>query len=884
MENSGSSFSHQKLFVCLYSDPNFFALSILENLLSKNCLVNIITEDINGWKKLTINLNRTKFGVTQLGNNFVKQKYKYAIYLGGFLKTEKTYDGYKNFLEDGSIQNIKSAAIFPFEKFDFDVSKSLPINDNLSIVYIGDLFGPRMDLGSDLFVSATFRQMLFERKLIAGIGESFYPIFASDAAKTISNWLFSFGPYGKEIFLLGPRISATDFWAENKKMVTDLELKYEEDIPVRQIPRGYEIRFMECNIPFALSETYKWITQSWKKEKVARKSPRIKFRKIRKPKPLPKPIKRAGMVLALILLMPFFTTIVSVTTLYISYKQFIGGSKVNLENRMLLTKTVFVIGKEESRVLANVPILGRLYKETEFISWIGENVSDMAVETDPLIENSRTLFEKVLGDEVYDPVGPSSEIKNTLASFYTKISLIQIETKSTSEKGIMAAKILSSKINFERLKAITSNGEVLADNLPKILGSDQKKSYLILFQNNMELRPTGGFIGSFGVTNFDSGRMNELIVNDVYSADGQLKGHIEPPGPIKNYLGEANWFLRDSNWDPDFPTSAQRAEWFLDKETDQKVDGVVSVDLELVREILRYTGPIFLPDFNLEITDANLYEKTQAEVQDDFFPGTHKKASFLTALSRNLLNEIGKLNDQQKVHVLKTIFDNLEGRHVQLYLHDVNSENAISEIGWGGEVRTPSCGTFCSPDFVGLAEANLGVNKANYFIKRNVSLDVKLTPQYSIKKLTLNLSNSANPALGLTGKYKAYIRILVPDSSTLIGVRNVVGTEAQGLSSETVEIKDRKEIGVITEVFGGQKQKIEFSWQTPIENPSAFTTYGFYIRKQAGVSDDPWTLNVISAIGKLDSNPGFSLTRDSVYTYNMILRKDAVVLFKWKNE
>jgi len=117
---------------------------------------------------------------------------------------------------------------------------------------------------------------------------------------------------------------------------------------------------------------------------------------------------------------------------------------------------------------------------------------------------------------------------------------------------------------------------VLSANLPSILGQDTNKNYLILFENNMELRPTGGFIGHTVLQNFGGGKLNGLDINDIYSADGQLKGHGEPPAPIKNYLGEANWWFRDSNWDPDFPTSAERAEWFLNKEMDQNFDGVIS--------------------------------------------------------------------------------------------------------------------------------------------------------------------------------------------------------------------------------------------------------------------------------------------------------------------
>jgi len=81
----------------------------------------------------------------------------------------------------------------------------------------------------------------------------------------------------------------------------------------------------------------------------------------------------------------------------------------------------------------------------------------------------------------------------------------------------------------------------------------------------MELRPTGGFIGSFGLLNFENGKLGNLNVNDIYAIDGQLKGHVAPPDELLHFLGQPNWYMRDSNWSPDFPISAERAYMVLGK-------------------------------------------------------------------------------------------------------------------------------------------------------------------------------------------------------------------------------------------------------------------------------------------------------------------------------
>jgi len=106
------------------------------------------------------------------------------------------------------------------------------------------------------------------------------------------------------------------------------------------------------------------------------------------------------------------------------------------------------------------------------------------------------------------------------------------------------------------------------------------------------------FIGSFAILSFKKGALSNLEVYDVYTADGQLKGYVEPPWQLKTYLDQPTWYLRDSNWDPDFSVSAQRAEWFLDKSLGIRVDGVVGIDLSLVKNLVGVLGSLYVADYD----------------------------------------------------------------------------------------------------------------------------------------------------------------------------------------------------------------------------------------------------------------------------------------------
>jgi hypothetical protein len=858
------------------------AVSILENLLSKNCLVKIVSDNKSLWSERTkylANNSRLSF----IGVNEYKDlsDFSYAVFCGGFLIKESSITDFKKFISNKNFGNAKTLAVFPFETFSLKNSSGISISDNAGIIYVGDLVGPRIDLESDLLLPSLITEMLTKRTLTLGVGEILYPIFIADAARIIVKWLLSFGPYGKDTFLLGRQVSSTDFWKQNLKYFPDLKVFYDPKVETRFIPKGYERVTINSNLNISFNETFKWLSQI---KTVFRKSGNKKksntdgaIKKTLKSKY----VRPFLLPTLLILLFPLITSLVSGGLLFFSYKQFLSGNIDSAQNSALFAKSVFVMGKTESNVLSKIPILGRIYRETSYISSAGEAASDLTVNAIPLVENGYNLFGNIFSEGIHDVKVPSARIKSGLEYIYQQVSFFQITTQENAARGVYSARQAVQLVDFDKLKTLFHEGGVLSDNLPSILGDGENKNYLILFQNNMELRPTGGFIGSYGVANFGGGKLNGLNINDVYSADGQLKGHVEPPTPIKNYLNEANWWFRDSNWNPDFPTSAGRAEWFLKKEMDQEVDGVVAIDLQPIKNILEFTGPIFLPDYNLTVTSDNLYEKTQEEAQDNSFPGSRQKASFLTALSRILISDITKMEPSKRIQILKVFYKDLTARHIQIYLHDQESSEAVNKLGWDGKIQSYSCGADCYSDFFGEVEANVGVNKANYFIKRFLNFNINIDSQKVTRNLDVKLVNSANPALGVSGVYRNYLRIMIPQDSNMVSVKVVSGQSEKIVLHEVTQEKGRQEVGVLVEVSPGQTKNIKFEWQNDISQGTKINSYGLFARKQAGVNDDPFSIN-FSGIRTVASSPVFSLTKGGTYSYNTNLDKDFFARLSWK--
>lgn len=862
--------------VLLFSDPNFLSLNILRDLLNNNFTVNIISDQRKEWtEKATDINNRSNILITPLNKYKKVSSFSYAIYCGGFMKKSLTINDFKKFISNKNFGVAKTLAIFPIEMYPATNTKSIVMSKDAGIIYLGDLFGPQIDLKSDLLLPSLINNMIDKRTLTLGVGELFSPILVSDASKVITRDISSLVFYGSKTFLMGKHTTSTDFWKQNVKYFPGLKIIYDTKVKTRVFPKEDQIRRLNSDLSLFLNITYRWLIKDKIPVKITLPNRPLK------PKKPNKFLRPFIICIFLILIFPLITGLISSGLLFFSYKNFISNeTNISNENKLqnsqrsaLLAKTIFIIGEEESKILSHLPGFGKFYKETRYVSYIGENLSDMLMNGFPMANTAEDIINNILGNQIYDLKTPSMQLKSGLDYFYQKISLIQIETKENANDQVLGAKQILNLVDFDKYKNLIQQSSVLINNLPTILGSDTNRSYLTLFQNNMELRPTGGFIGSYGIADFGGGKLNGLTINDIYSADGQLKGHIDPPEPIKKYLGEANWFFRDSNWNPDFATSAQRAEWFLNKEMEQKVDGVVAVDLTPIKKILSYTGPIFLADYNLTVTADNLYEKTQQESQANFFAGSRKKASFLTALSRVLIGKIPQINSKQKLGVLKSIYSALEERSIQIHFNDQTYQDPVDKLAWNGGVSTYSCGDTCYSDFFSDVEANVGVNKSNYFISRGFDFNVSLDKNQILRTLNINLVNSANPSLGASGQYKVYLRILIPQDAHLLGARILNRESQESLPSDVVQTGGRQEVGVYVEILPGDRKTINFRWTTDVSG-TKIGSYGLFVRKQAGTESDPINIQLDSKLPVILSSPVFTLTNVGSYTYNTTLSKD----------
>ncbi|MCL4338376.1 DUF4012 domain-containing protein [Patescibacteria group bacterium] len=412
------------------------------------------------------------------------------------------------------------------------------------------------------------------------------------------------------------------------------------------------------------------------------------------------------------------------------------------------------------------------------------------------------------------------------------------------------------------LTSISQRLSSVSDMLPvmeKLFLSDKPKLYLVLFQNSMELRPTGGFIGSFGLLAVDHGKILDFKIEDVYTADGQLKGHVDPPLPIRKYMSQPNFFLRDSNFDPDFAASSIQAEFFLNKELGKSADGVIGFNLFVVQKILQTVGPVKLPDFNNdEINAENFFFKAQYYSQNKFFPGSTQKRDFLTAMTNVLIDRLSSNKGFTMVDLLPVIKQSLDEKNLLLYSNDGQTQDLIEKQGWGGrtvEVKCLSNSTTrevndlsnpdkCYPDYLSIIEANLGVNKANYFVSKSEAVEKKIGADGRIVTvLTLSYQNSSTPEIYSNDTYTNYIRVFVPVGSHLDSVTlNDVPMSANDVDLQNYEL-DKMSFGFLIKIAPENKGIVKVTYTLPRPVTTAVSEYQLFFQKQGGDKVAPFVLS-----------------------------------------
>ena len=272
---------------------------------------------------------------------------------------------------------------------------------------------------------------------------------------------------------------------------------------------------------------------------------------------------------------------------------------------------------------------------------------------------------------------------------------------------------------------LLQDGLAFAMALPKLAGASAygPQTYLVFFQNEDELRATGGFLTDVGTIVVKDGSVLSSNFEDSFALDDLSKPYPQAPWQLEQYMEAHMLLLRDSNWSPDFPTSAALTEYLYAYTRFHSADGIIAIDQHLVTMLLGAIGPITLPDVPYPITSDNLIAYMRAaKFQTGNQPYDYaNRKTFIAPLGQAVL---ARLTSGQAVSLdalSKVVLEALNQKHLLLQFADPAITTALADLGWDGAVR-PGAG-----DFLMVVDSNIGVNKSNAVVSSQFSYNVDLT-------------------------------------------------------------------------------------------------------------------------------------------------------------
>jgi hypothetical protein len=381
----------------------------------------------------------------------------------------------------------------------------------------------------------------------------------------------------------------------------------------------------------------------------------------------------------------------------------------------------------------------------------------------------------------------------------------------------------------------------ISELLPVIGGYPDSSDFLVLLQNNHELRPTGGFIGTYGVLKTNNGDIVDFNTHDIYHIDMPVKDKINevPPLPLRQYLGVDKWYMRDSNWSPDWPTSAQKIEWFFHKENNllpeheeaksnvEYFDGVIGITPEFIISLLKISGPIFVDGEKYD--ENNFMDILQYKVERGYIQlGTPewKRKEVIGEIVKQLKIELLNLSSSRWAEIVSAISDNFYKKEILVYVKDGQLQETIKNMGWSGEIAE------AKSDYFMVVDANMASFKTDASISRNIKYELEDTEEGLMANIKISYSHFGEFDYRTT-RYNSYTRVYVPFGS--------IPVDSFGVSKGVISVGEefsKTYFGAFISVEPGEVGHLSFRYKLPdyVRRTIEENNYELYVQKQPGNS------------------------------------------------
>ncbi len=467
--------------------------------------------------------------------------------------------------------------------------------------------------------------------------------------------------------------------------------------------------------------------------------------------------------------------------------------------------------------LRSIPFLGSYIADGDHIiaaGFAGLDAADKAVEAlepnaDLLgLKGKSTFVSGTADDRIQTAVKTMSALVPKINEMATSIDVLRKELDAVDPARYptkigntpVREQLVAMKEVIDNSANLFVNAQPLLVNLPKMLGDPNERRYLVLFQNDKELRATGGFITAYAQFRLNRGKAILERADDIYALDGLKRKTIPaPPEIIKFHKGVNTFNIRDSNLSPDYKVSMQKFEELYETTSSrERVDGIWAVDTHVLVEALKILGPttvygrVFSADIDKRCDCPKaVYELEDYSTRPVNYVREARKDIIGVLLQQLLQKALGVSPSQYWGKLFQMLIAEINQKHVLAYFHDSDAQKAAESFNLAGRIMTATETAAVLKyqegkgwDYLHVNNSNMAGAKANMFVSEKITKDVTVQSDGTMTtKLTVEYKNPykgsdcglESGGLCLNAPLRNWVRIFVPLGSTL--------TESKGTQS-----------------------------------------------------------------------------------------------------
>lgn len=380
---------------------------------------------------------------------------------------------------------------------------------------------------------------------------------------------------------------------------------------------------------------------------------------------------------------------------------------------------------------------------------------------------------------------------------------------------------------------------------------------LVLSQDSLELRPGGGYIGSYGVLRFSLGTVG-LERYEATEVLPEPQPNMTPPPGLEPWLPRW-WGLSNVNWWPDFPTTARTAREMFRRQGGGEVHGVVAITEHAIARLIGAVGPLRVPEYAEPVVEKGFDRRVLHEVELKR-PLDEPRKKFLAELSKVLFERLFDLRPGTLPAVTRAVDRSVGAGDVQAWFADPALQDLVSATAWSGQLPPPD------RDFLMLVDANLSGSKANLDLVKEATYRVRRADDGWLRaRLEVTVRNQGEHHPDLNPYYNGFLRVYVPTDARIPTLNR--GQRLEGEADDAPYQVVSQVLDV--EPLGGQRVVLEY-WLPPSVAPDG--RYELTWMRQAGTPRD--TLRVVLEDRTMTADP-----RDRSFEVAADLRGNRVVEF-----